>query len=161
MEDDEVLALPYAGPNGRIPLFKLNDNFLGGDACHARVDPNLKSERLVAYDVVHHHDIQPWNTLERPHHVLADHLDIRQSLLVISGHPVSDGGYGSDDLLPVDLVRPADTPDSAAFVAYEGLLGDLSDHVLGAQRKPDGLRGPQIFGRDALKVGAHPDVLAE
>ena len=80
---------------------------------------------------------------------------------MIDSHPVPDGGHGADHLLSVDLVRSADAPNSAAFVSHERLLGYLSDHLLGPQREADGLRGAQIFGRDALEVGAHPDVLAE
>ena len=80
---------------------------------------------------------------------------------MVHGEPSLDGGDGANHLLAVDLVRSADATNAASLVGDEGLVSELADHVLGAEREARGLRRAHVLGGDALEVGAHPDIFAE
>ena len=88
-------------------------------------------------------------------------LHFGESRLVVHRDPSLDSGDGANHLLAVDLVRPADAANPPSLVGDEGLVSELTDHVLGAEREAGGLRGAHVLGGDALEVSAHPDVLAE
>ena len=74
-------------------------------------------------DVIYQFGINPGYSLQWRKHITAFSFGVRLSLLVVHGHPTSDSGNHTNHLLSGDLLWAANTPNTAALIADEGLQG--------------------------------------